>query len=122
MRNTPKFTRTQPHLNLMAMLSDLGFQQEEERGFGQYAVDSYVPRLHAAFEADGPQHSQSSDKKRDAYLMAKYALPVFRMSAKDLSGTREEQLIVLARFLLRHLLEDSALARKSFARSSGWED
>ncbi len=75
-----KTTMTEGHQRLNKLLADLGFVSDDERPFGPYTVDCYVPSLHVAFEYDGPQHFAAHDRKRDAYLFATHGLPVIRVS------------------------------------------
>ena len=79
--------------------------------------------LHAAFEADGNQHSETRDKKRDTYLLATYALPVYRLDYSELSpkSNTETGLIALLWEILDPVWGKSSLDRKVFARESGWE-
>ena len=72
---------TVPHRQLLAALGALNVDVEVETSFPPYHVDCYLPDFHVALEADGPQHSASKDADRDAVLMARYALPVYRVDS-----------------------------------------
>jgi very-short-patch-repair endonuclease len=112
--NEARTTRTGIHLELIRLLESMGFEVEEERPFPPYSVDCYVEALHAAFEADGPQHSGQKDRARDDLLMAQYALPVVRLTAAALTGTEEYKFKMLARSALRSSWEPSADARRHY--------
>ncbi|KKN86932.1 hypothetical protein LCGC14_0264950 [marine sediment metagenome] len=106
----------------MELLKTVGFELEEEVSFSPYTVDIYVRSRHIAFEADGPQHSETRDKRRDTYLMAKYALPVYRLDYSELAARSDTETGLIA--LLWEVLDperQSALARIEYARESGWE-
>ncbi len=75
-----KYTLTEGHKALIYALEHLGFSVEDEVTFPPYTVDCYIENVHMAFEFDGPQHSHKRDEKRDTILMARYALPVIRVT------------------------------------------
>jgi very-short-patch-repair endonuclease len=67
------------HRELVRLLLNWGVELQEEIKFPPYTVDVYVPVLHVAIEADGPQHSRRRDDKRDQYLCEVYDLIVLRV-------------------------------------------
>ena len=118
----PGVTNTVPHRQLVALLEWLGFTVEEEKGFYPYHVDVYVPELHVAFEADGPQHRERPDAERDERLLGTYALQIYRLGAGVLDKPLEKVLGVLVNRLLRKQWQGSAVERRLMARDAGWGD
>jgi very-short-patch-repair endonuclease len=121
-QNNPGYTTlTGPHLELLNILGNLELDYIEEKRFHPYVVDAYIPDLHVAFEADGPQHSIPRDEKRDTYLASTYALPVIRLETVDLT-TRERAYKALLMVILEGAFTRSALDRIEYARKNGWSD
>ena len=118
----PGVTNTVPHRQLVALLEWLGFTVEEEKGFHPYHVDVYVPELHVAFEADGPQHRKKPDQRRDERLLGIYRLPVYRLTALKLARPREEVLRELLSQMLRSQWQLSTIERRLAAKYEGWQD
>ena len=118
----PGVTNTVPHRQLVALLEWLGFTVEEEKGFYPYHVDVYVPELHVAFEADGPQHRERPDAELDERLLGTYGLPVYRLPAVVLNLARERILHILIGALLQNQWLASATERRLMARDAGWGD
>ena len=61
-----------------------------EQSFGKYTVDAYLPEEHLAFEADGSYwHNRPGvnlrDKKRDAYLLSEFGLPIVRLTEDEIN-------------------------------------
>lgn len=98
----PDYTRTKPHMRLVKVLQHLGYEVELEASFPPKWVDCYLPELHVAFEADGPQHTQVKDDDRDAFLMVTYALPVYHVSSDIL--VEKTSLDEVARGILKIVL------------------
>lgn len=73
------------HRDLVRHLERSGVEVMDEVVFPPYQVDVYVPAFHVAIEADGPQHSERRDEKRDKMLLETYHLPVFRVTPEELA-------------------------------------
>jgi len=110
---------TEPHKNLLNLVHRLEVDYVEEVPFPPYTVDVYVPSLHIAFEADGPQHRTDADKKRDYHLLGVYALPVFRFEAKDLEDP-EEAFRLMAKTFMKSTYATTVEDRVSLAAMRGW--
>ena len=110
-------TMTLPHRQLIELLEDLDLLVETEVEFPPKWVDCYLPDYHIAVEADGPQHSRSKDMDRDAYLMATYALPVYRLTDIQLRGDNALKAFCLA--LLKGDWADTVVERRMLARRAG---
>jgi very-short-patch-repair endonuclease len=102
---------TEGHQRLGKLLADLGFVPEDEVPFGPYTVDCYIESLHVAFEYDGPQHSVTRDKKRDAYLFARHGLPVIRVTEMDPDEMLREMC-----YMLLVIWRDSASIRQGLSK------
>lgn len=113
LKNEPKTTGTEIHKALTAALEAMGFAVEEEREFSPYSVDCYIEQLHCAFEADGPQHSETRDKKRDMYLLGVYGLPVVRVKGDILRKSPEYIMKRLARTVMLAALGTTAEVRRA---------
>ena len=118
MQEMPR-TMTEPHRQLIQLLEGLDLTVEVEVSFPPKSVDCYLPDLHVAFEADGPQHSGPKDRKRDDYLMATYALPTYRLTSADLRSP--ESWKILCRRLLTGVWLESVVERRMIARRAGAE-
>src|SRR3990167_11217070 len=92
---TPLTTDTRPQRRLTRLLTAVGFEVREEVSFPPYTVDCFVERLHTAFEADGPQHSATHDRRRDTLLLERYGLPVFRLTAAGAGYAQGGNLYIL---------------------------
>lgn len=112
-------TMTRPHRQLIQLLEGLGLTVETEVGFPPKFVDCYLPDLHVAVEADGPAHSRERDLDRDAYLMARYALPVYRVSATALREGPRKALSVLLMQVLGRVWRPSVIERRAVSRVGG---
>ena len=97
-RPDPITTLTVPHRRLIDLLEGLGFEVEVEVIFSPKSVDCYLPDYHVAFEADGPSHSLAKDRDRDAYLMVTYALPIYRLTDKELKDPSRATRTLIERF------------------------
>ncbi len=104
------------HKRLLEVLEALDLDVEEEVGFPPYTVDLYLPLLHVAFEADGPQHMEKNDARRDGILMANYCLPVYRLDTGDLAGDIGARTAVVLSRVLKQAWKASALERRALAR------
>ena len=120
MTETSPYTMTKPHIKLMNMLESLELGCVEEVLFHPYTVDIYIPELHIAFEADGPQHNVKRDIKRDLYLMGTYALPVLRITEHELNN-KERTWIAIARAFAHGTYEITANDRIALAEQNGWK-
>ncbi len=114
-------TMTTPHTTLITMLEMMGLDVVEEVSFHPYTVDCYVPSLHLAFEADGPKHQKSKDMQRDLHLMATYALPVIRLTAKELANKTDGFFYMAKAVATMSLNADTAQERQQLAVSHGWK-
>lgn len=117
-----KTTLTKPHLQLIEFLDRLGLEVEVEKSFPPFSVDTYLPGLHVAFEADGPTHQKKPDAKRDQRLMSEYALPVYRLSSIMLDLRPDDLFKVVVNLLLTMQWKDSMVERRTIARDRGWQD
>lgn len=84
-------TRTRPERVLFRLVSNAYPDAEQERRFGRYVVDVYVPSLHLAFEADGDywhRGRSAKDAARDLALRERFNLPVARLSERELVALR----------------------------------
>ena len=111
-----KTTLTDIHLKLIALLEKLGYLVEIEVEFPPKRVDCYLPELHVAFEADGPQHAMRADADRDAYLISRYGLPVYHLSSEDLN---EDKLLNLIREVLDSTWKFTTVERRMIAWKAG---
>jgi very-short-patch-repair endonuclease len=73
-----EFTAGQMIIN--SYIKELGFIPDLEIEFPPYRVDIYIMSIHAAVEYDGNHTFKSRDKKRDAFLLERYCLPVLRLT------------------------------------------
>ncbi len=70
---------------LEALLHSAGFEFEEQKRFGRYIVDAWVPSHKLVFEADGKYfHPEGSNIERDKYLISHGALAVIHLTEEDL--------------------------------------
>lgn len=71
---------------LAKYLEEHGWAYEEQKGFGRYIVDAYVPSLNIAFEADGSFWHKDKERQRlrDAYLIAHGIITVVHFTEDDL--------------------------------------
>ena len=112
---------TECHRRLVHTLMQLGYEVHEEEEFYPKRVDCYLPELHVAFEADGiPWHkSPTKDRDRDDYLMATFALPVFRIPEDLLLRDK----MVLLRYMIDEILTKtwgmSVIERRMAAYKAG---
>ena len=70
----------------------------EEKAFGRYRVDAYLPPpYHLAFEADGDywhdRRGRDFDTRRDAYLLARFGLPVVRLSETEINLAKRKPVV-----------------------------
>lgn len=77
-RNEPTKRFTHEQMRVATWIRELGFAHSLEAEFGDYWVDIYVAELNLAIELDGPYHFSSRDNKRDAFLMGKFGLDIWR--------------------------------------------
>ena len=112
-------TMTQPHRQLIKLLEECGFEVEVEVSFPPKSVDCYLPEYHIAIEADGPQHTRMKDLDRDAYLMAQYALPVYRVTSEELAGSSLQALQALLSDVFRRTWHTSLVERRMIAWDRG---
>ncbi len=71
------------HVEVIDMLERMGVGLMYETPFPPYVADIYVPDAHAVIEADGPDHSDSHDRKRDHVLSSTYQLWIYRVRHND---------------------------------------
>jgi very-short-patch-repair endonuclease len=75
-------SRSKPHRRIESILEEININFDTERFFSPYTVDIYLPEWHLAIEVDGPYHSASKDKIRDAWLFERYGLLLLRLDVK----------------------------------------
>jgi very-short-patch-repair endonuclease len=80
--------RSKAHRHVEKILDSLGINYISEQPFPPYTSDIYLPEWHLALEVDGPFHSKSKDRVRDAYLEAHYGLKTFRMTLRWISSDK----------------------------------
>lgn len=79
-------SRSKPHRRVERILDKLKISYMSEHAeFPPYALDIYLPEVHAAIEVDGPTHSKAKDKKRDGNLLASYGVPVLHLPVEEFS-------------------------------------
>lgn len=71
---------TAGQMMISSYVKELGFLPDLEVEFPPYRVDIYIMSIHAAVEYDGNHTFKSRDKKRDAFLLERYSLPVLRLT------------------------------------------
>lgn len=94
-------SRSAAHRWLERQLDAAHISYHSEHPFPPYAVDVYLPEWHVAVEVDGPQHSAPRDAARDAKLLERYGLPVYRLDTTK-SGWRLDILAKLSVFIALH--------------------
>ncbi len=114
-------TMTTPHTTLITMLEMMGLGVVEEVLFHPYTVDCYVQSLHLAFEADGPKHNKHKDMVRDLYLLGTYALPVIRLTDKELANKTDGFFYMAKAFATMSMNVDTAKERQDLAINHGWK-
>ena len=69
-------------------LKGLGLEFAEQRRFGRYVVDAFVPATAVAYEADGSFWHRDEDKeaKRDVYLQSRGVSEVIHLNENQLAG------------------------------------
>lgn len=91
-RGAWRVTPTGLELALRTLLCGAGYGFEEQKRFGRYVVDAFVPELNMVFEADGMFwfHHQDAEQeaRRDAYLVARGAAAVVHLRDEDLESFR----------------------------------
>ncbi len=101
----------------------MGFLVEVEKFFEPYWVDCYLPDLHVAFEADGPQHkNRRKDTVRDDRILARFNCPIIRVTSETLAKSEVECLRDIAIILLQYHWGRSVVERRVEAFENGWQD
>lgn len=83
-----KNTETKIHKKLYQFLVKAGYFVINEKRFGRFSIDCFVPELNIGFEADGDYwHSidPSVDRRRDKILREKYDIIIVRFSEKEIN-------------------------------------
>jgi len=84
--------RTWLELALRNLLQTAGLEFEEQKRFGRYVVDAWVPSHGLVFEADCSfwYHHQDKEReaRRDAYLIARGITAVVHLTESDLRDLR----------------------------------
>lgn len=111
----PENELTKFHRDLMEWLEKRGQEVMEEVPFPPYQVDIYLPRLHAAVEADGPMHSGPKDRNRDQVLWDEYKLNMAHVSMDCLYKDNSGQLVVIMTSLISGAFE-SSYDRREFCK------
>lgn len=84
-------TNTKLHRRLSKVLDELGFGCVEEQKVGRYYLDCFIEEAWVGLEADGyASHAgkakQDRDAKRDACILSTAALPILRITEKELKN------------------------------------
>lgn len=88
--------RSGPHRRVERILKNAGISFESEyTSFRPYALDIYLPDVHAAIEIDGSHHSAKRDAKRDKAMMENYGVPTLRMAVEFVEGVKHEFIFAL---------------------------
>ena len=82
-RKRQKTTLTRPHRIGIRVVESLGLKWEDEKRFGRYNVDIYLPDYNVCVEIDGTYWHQlpgvpEKDKRRDRELFEKYGAVTLR--------------------------------------------
>ena len=73
---------------LARLLTEAGFEFEEQKKFGRCVVDAYDPENGLVWEADGTYWHQDKnyEVKRDSYLLSQGVAAVIHLTEKDLAN------------------------------------
>src|SRR5688572_7405493 len=74
--------RSGPHRRIEAILDEMGLSYLSEEPFPPYVVDILLPEFWVAIEVDGPFHSKTKDKIRDAWILEYFNIPIMRINSK----------------------------------------
>ena len=88
-RKRQKTTLTRPHRIGIRVVESLGLRWEDEKQFGRYNVDIFLPDYNVAVEVDGNYFHTlpgvpEKDKRRDKTLFEKYGIVTLRFWESDI--------------------------------------
>lgn len=88
-RKRQKTTLTRPHRIGIRVVEGLGLRWEDEKQFGKYNVDIFLPDYNLAVEVDGNYFHQlpgvpEKDARRDRELFTKYGVVTLRFWESDI--------------------------------------
>lgn len=89
-RKKRKTTLTRPHRIGIRVVDKLGIRWEDEKRFGRYSIDIYLPDYNIALECDGEYFHQlpgvpEKDARRDRELFLKYGIVTVRYTDTEIN-------------------------------------
>ena len=103
-RKKRKTTLTRPHRILIRIIDSLNITWIDEKRFGRYSIDVFLPDYNAAIECDGIfYHSlpgvPEKDKRRDKELLEKYGVVTLRFTDEEINTNKKYVLKKLKEFI-----------------------
>lgn len=103
-RKRQRTTLTRPHRICIRVVDALGVRWEDEKQFGRYNVDIFLPDYNIAVEVDGDYwHSlkgvPEKDARRDKTLLEKYGITTLRFKESEIENNRHKVESTLAKVL-----------------------
>lgn len=114
-RKRRKTTLTRPHRIGIRVVESLGLKWEDEKKFGKYNVDIYLPDYNIACEIDGNYFHTlpgvpEKDKRRDKELFEKYGVITLRFWESDIYENHHKM-----EEKIKNTIQDIDKARRVFA-------
>jgi len=103
-RKRCKTSLTRPHRILIRICESLGIKWEDEKRFGRYSCDIYLPDFKIDLECDGVYwHSLAGvpekDRRRDNYMLEKHGIKTIRITDEEINNDKQKVFATIKNFL-----------------------
>jgi very-short-patch-repair endonuclease len=103
-RKRCKTSLTRPHRILIRICESLGVEWEDEKRFGRYSCDIYLPYFKIDLECDGIYWhtlpgAPEKDRRRDKFLLEKYGIKTIRVTDEEINKDKQKVFAVIKGFL-----------------------